>query len=374
MRAALLLTAVLSTAGGIVAHGIYFLTHAAYGFDDRSNLWLAVALFVPYVPAALLAGPAARRFGARRSLHLANVVTLLAGIVLALEPPAWVIWLAAPAYNAAAGLMWPLVEAYVAGGRHGPALHRAIGAFNLTWSFTLAPALWIVGLGGDALWVSFGALLLLQLVAAAAIQALAPAPASPDDASTEPVGASYPRLLRATRVLVPVSYVLLDALSPLLPGVWTRLGVAAAHAPLVSSTWMLARFGIFAVLAAWPGWRGHPGALFAGALALLGGFAAVLVGDAVPLVLVGLLAFGAGQGTLYYQALYYGMAVGKGEVESGGRHEAVIGLGYIGGPALALLGLAAGIPPVHAVGALATLGVAAGLAPWVRTRRLTAGP
>lgn len=373
MRAALALTAVLSTAGGIVAHGIYFLAHAAYGFDDRSNLWLAIALFLPYVPAALLAAPLARRIGARTALHLANLLTIVAGVTLAFEPPAWVLWLAAPLYNGAAGLMWPLVEAYVAGGRHGPGLHKAIGAFNLTWSLTLAPALWIVGIGGEDLWVSFGALLALQLVGAVAIAALPAAPPAHDADAAAPIDARYPKLLRSTRVLVPVSYVLLDALSPLLPGVWGRLGVDAAQGPLLSSTWMLARFGVFAVLAAWSGWRGRPAALVAGALVLLAGFAAALTGSSVPAVLVGLVAFGVGQGTLYYQALYYGMAVGKGEVDSGGKHEAVIGLGYLGGPALALLGLAVGVPPVHAVGAVATLGVAAGLGPWAVRRAPDAG-
>ena len=65
---------------------------------------------------------------------------------------------------------------------------------------------------------------------------------------------------------------------------------------------------------------------------------------------------------------YYGMAVGNAEVESGGKHEAVIGLGYLGGPLLALVGLFVGIPPIHAVGAVASGGVLVGLWPWLRRR------
>jgi hypothetical protein len=304
--------------------------------------------------------------GARTALHVANVLMLVAGTMLAFQPPSWMIWIAAPLYNGAAGLMWPLVEGYVAGGQRGPSLHRAIGVFNLTWSLTLAPALWIVALGGDDLRVSMGALLALQLVGVLATTALPPEPPVGEHGSAESVGADYPRLLRSARILLPVSYVMLDALSPLLPGVWARAGVDGALAPVLSSTWMLARFALFGALVAWSGWRGRPAALFVGAATLLLGFGAVLAGGTVPRVLAGLVAFGLGQGTLYYQALYYGMAVGKGDVDSGGTHEAVIGLGYIGGPALALLGLAAGIPPVHAVGALATVGLAAGLGPWFR--------
>lgn len=368
MPPVLVLTALVSTAGGIVAHGIYFLAHAAYGFDDRQNLWLAVAIFVPYIPAALLADPLARRVGARSALHAANLVMIVAGIALALRPPAWGLWIAAPLYNGAAGLMWPLVEGYVAGGRSGTGLHRAIGRFNLTWSLTLAPALWIVALAGDDLAMSFGALIALHLVGAAAITRLAPRPPAADPGAMEPVDAGYPRLLRSSRILLPVSYVLLDALSPLLPGVWARAGVEGAVGAALSSTWMIARFAVFALLARWGAWRGRPAALVAGSVALLAGFTAALAGGSALGLIAALTVFGAGQGMLYYAALYYGMAVGKGEVGSGGHHEAVIGLGYLGGPLIALAGLAAGVPALHAVGAFATVGLALGLAPWARRR------
>lgn len=370
---ALLLAAVLSTAGGIVAHGIFFLANVAYAFDDRLNLWLAVALFVPYVPAALLAGRVGRAVGPRRAMLGLNAVMILAGLVLATRPPVWVLWMAAPLYNGAAGMLWPLVEGYVAGGRHGTALHRTIGHFNLTWALTLAPALWIVGLAGENLLASFAPLIALHVLGAGFIARLPPAPAPPDHDGA-PVGEEYRRLLRSSRVLLPVSYVLMDALSPLLPGVWARLGVTGAVAPLLSSTWMLARFGVFAGLTWWSAWRGRRAALVVGALVLIAGFAATLGATSVGIVLAGLIAFGIGQGTLYYQALYYGMAVGKGEVDSGGHHEAVIGLGYLGGPALALLGMSVGVAPIHAVGALATAGLAAGALPWVLGRGARGAP
>jgi hypothetical protein len=53
---------------------------------------------------------------------------------------------------------------------------------------------------------------------------------------------------------------------------------------------------------------------------------------------LGLALLGTGQGMIYYAALYYGMAVEHAAVDSGGKHEAVIGLGYIFGPSLGLLG------------------------------------
>ncbi len=368
MSPALAFAALASTAGGIVAHGLFFLARRAYGFDDADNLWLAVALFLPYLPAALLAGPAARRFGTRTTLYAANLVMIGAGLVLAARPPAAWVWLAAPLYNGAAGLLWPLVEGYVAGGQHGPGLHRAIGTFNLTWSLTLVPALWIVGAAGSNVTVPFAILVVLHLVGALAIARLPPQPPPLDHAATESVGPDYPRLLRSSRILLPVSYLLLDALAPLLPSVWERLGVDGALAPGLTSVWMLARVATFAALVSWSGWRGRGLALAVGAAALLGGFALALGGAAIPSVVAGLIAFGIGQGIVYYAALYYGMAVGKGEIDSGGRHEAVIGLGYLGGPAVALAGLSVGVAPLVALGAIAAVGFGAAWVPWRRRR------
>ena len=346
---------------------LYFLARAAWGFSDTQNLALAAALFVPYVPAALLAGPIGRRVGARRALLVANAVMIVAGLGLAAQPPSWAAWVLAPLYNGLAGFCWPIIEGYVAGGRHGPDLHRAVGRFNLTWSLTLAPALWIVAFAGDDLRISFGALVALHLLIAAVATRL-PAQPPPADHGAEPVGAHYAQLLRSCRFLLPISYLLMDALSPLLPSAWERVGVPAAWAATLSSLWMLARFSVFVGLVRWSGWRGRPGALLVGSALLVAGFAGALGALSVPTLVAGLIAFGAGQGTLYYQALYYGMAVGNAEVESGGKHEAVIGLGYLGGPLLALVGLFVGIPPIHAVGAVASGGVLVGLWPWLRRR------
>ena len=73
---------------------------------------------------------------------------------------------------------------------------------------------------------------------------------------------------------------------------------------------------------------------------------------------LGLAVLGVGQAMIYYAALYYGMAVEHAAVDSGGRHEAVIGLGYILGPTLGLLGgaLPIGGPTVTA-GVLLMAGV-----------------
>jgi hypothetical protein len=47
-------------------------------------------------------------------------------------------------------------------------------------------------------------------------------------------------------------------------------------------------------------------------------------------------------GVVYYAALYYAMSVGRAEVDAGGTHEALIGVGYTIGPLASLGGLRAG--------------------------------
>ncbi len=365
VRRILPLVAPLSIAGGIVSHGVYFLARQAYGFTDRQNLLLAVAVFLPYVPAALLAGPVGRRLGYRRAILALNALSALVGIVLATTPPAWALWLLAPLYNGAAGMFWPLVEGYVAGGRQGRDLHRTIGAFNLTWSAALAPAMWIVGALGDSLLETFGVLVALHVAVGLAALRLAPAPPGHVEEHRAPAPPSYAGMLRACRVLLPLSYMVLDALAPLLPTVWSRAGVNAAAGAALSSTWMIARFFAFLGLFFWSGWRGRGTFLVAGTAALLAGFALVLGLPSLGAALIGLAVFGVGQGALYYAALYYAMAAEGDAVESGGTHEAVIGVGYLAGPLLALAGTAVGVAPVHVVGATATAGA---LWAWRRAR------
>lgn len=365
MRRILLLVAPLSVAGGIVGHGIYFLARQTYGFDDRQNLLLALAVFLPYVPGALLAGPVGRRLGHRTAIHALNAISVAAGLLLATTPPAWALWLLAPLYNAACGMFWPLVEGYIAGGRHGRDLHRAIGAFNLTWSAALAPAMWIVGAVGHSLGATFGALVALHMAVGLAALGLPRDPPRHAPEARGPSPASYRGLLRACRVLLPLSYMVVYALAPLLPTVWSRAGVDSSLGAALSSTWMLARFLAFLGLVLWSGWRGSGAFLVAGTAALLAGFGLVLGLPRLSAALLGLAVFGVGQGALYYAALYYGMSAGDDAVESGGTHEAVIGAGYLAGPMLALVGTAVSVGPVHVVGATATAGA---LWAWRRAR------
>lgn len=100
---------------------------------------------------------------------------------------------------------------------------------------------------------------------------------------------------------------------------------------------------------------------------LLVGFAGITIGpnlDAVTparvLVLSGLAVLGFGVGMIYTGALYYAMEVGNAEIDAGGKHEAFIGLGYLGGPVIGLLayGMARPHGPLDASPSLMLLALA----------------
>jgi MFS family permease len=150
-------------------------------------------------------------------------------------------------------------------------------------------------------------------------------------------------------------------LGPVLPFIMRDLAMDDAWKTPLASVWMVARVLTVVVLGTLHFWHGRWATLAAALLLLGGGFAAVAFAPGIPMLLVGLAAFGAGHGVVYFAGLYYAMAVGGAEVDAGGRFEALIGAGYVVGP---LAGLVAGATAGGLVGA--TLGAAAiGLVPAV---------
>ena len=69
-----------------------------------------------------------------------------------------------------------------------------------------------------------------------------------------------------------------------------------------------------------------------GAILLAGGFALVVGVPSLVAITIGLALFCIGHGIIYYAAIYYALRVGNAEVDAGGVHEALIGIGYVLGP------------------------------------------
>lgn len=362
----MLFTFLNSLGGGVVTTGFSFLSESAYGFTPGQNYWLGLAQGVTYIVGALGVGPvmaaAMRRWSGvtpRRALGLLTVALAVLCVLPWLIASAgvgssWPFWLLVTGYSALTGVLWPVTESYLSGGRSGPGLRSATGMFNVVWSSALVVSYWMMGplLGSHALLVIVG----VGAVHLASIGLLGSFSAHPAEHVHEEHGPTpevYPRLLAVFRLQLPTSYLVYSALTPFLPLACVQLDVSADWKTPLVSVWLASRVLTFAVFQRWHGWHGRWATTLVGSVLLLGGFGVAVLstlaasrwgfgrsGGLVALTL-GLAVFGVGMGVIYSAAIYYALAVGRAEVDAGGKHEALIGAGYGGGPVCGLAAIAA---------------------------------
>ncbi len=351
----LALTFLGSVGTGAVTNGIFFITSSALGYGRTANLWLGAAFGLSYVAASLLAGPGLRRLAARSDrLSTRRVLVgllLVMGLVCqaplaaraAQGPVEAAVWAMLIVYAPATGVLWPIVESYLSGGRRGKRLRSAVGRFNIVWSGALVVAFWAMSplLKERPFWILAG-LGGLHLAMTGLALRLPPEPArhAEDD---EPHPPAYERLLTLFRVLLFASYLILSAVNPLQPIILDRLGVVTAWKMPIASVLLAARVAVFALFERWHGWHGRWWTPWTGLAVMVTGFGLAVGSPAFGGL--GLWAYAAGLGlmgvgiaTVYCGALYYALAVGSAGVDAGGKHEAVIGVGYTLGP---MVGLAA---------------------------------
>lgn len=365
LGAILVFTFINSIGTGVVTNGVAFLATHGYGYGTAGNYWLSFALGATYIAGAMGIGPGLRRLAARhRSVSTRSVLVALMIVGGALcflpwlaragdAPPGeasgvWALWVLVMIYSPLTGALWPIVESYLSGGRKGYSLRSALGRFNVVWSAAIVVAYFGMAplLERQTLLIMAG-LGALHLISIAMLVPLRPEPGRELDGAALPHPPVYRKLLTVFRLQLPTNYLVKSTLLPYLPIVLTTLAVPIKwQTPLVAVLYG-SRVLTFAVLERWHGWHGRWSASVVGGLLMLGGFAACILapvsGDArtgLVCLTVGLAAFGTGVGTIYAGALYYALVVGNAEVEAGGKHEALIGLGYMGGPAcgLAVLG------------------------------------
>ncbi len=356
---------------GVVTNGVFFIATHACGFSTAMNYALGLLLGVAYIAGAVGVGPTLGRLAARSSAVSTRAVLVFLSIAMglvAIVPQAaawaqggpdgvgWSIWLVVGVYSPLSGAFWPIVESYLSGGRSGDRLRRAVGQFNVVWAVSVLVALWAMGplLEHRALSVLlwFGS---LQILSVGVIMALRREPGAHLPEHHEPHPPVYVPLLTTFRLLLPTSYYVVSVWSPYAPSVLEKLEVGGAWQTGLAATWMLTRTGVFVLMERWQGWHGRWGTVVVGAGGLVGGIAIALAspsapgGLAVPGVVLGLAMLGVANGVIYASALYYAMEVGKGEVGAGGTHEALIGVGFAGGPATGLA--ATGLVGAGVVGA-----------------------
>ncbi len=353
--AALLFTFVANMTAAVVAIGVFFVAETGFGFGARRNLILGLVMGGTYIAGALGVGPALRAASAKIAWITARLVLAFLLIVMGLcsasmalahegalgARAAWVIWPAIGICSTAMGGLWPIVESYVTGGRRGDDLRRVVGWFNVTWSVGIVLTAWIMA---PAMRTANSALMLMlwtgiiQILTCGLLAIFSPYPAK-EVHDSHPHPPVYERLLTVFRLLLPTSYMLMYALTPLIPTLLGRLGIETEHKTLIFSVFLGARVVSFGFFGWWSGWHGRwRTPIWTTAVTLIG-FALTLLAPNLATACVGLALFGFGLGGIYTGALYYVMEVGASEVEAGGTHEALIGSGYTLGPLIGLVGL-----------------------------------
>lgn len=363
---------------GVFWNGLSFIAKHAYGFTENRNFILFAVMGGVYTVGAFRAGAMTRLVGRVCSPRQVLVIVITLQTVFCLMPVLfageWALWTSAIGVTLAASILWPLMESYLTAGRHGHAMRSAIGWFNITWTIAVCIPMLLMApiLEHHAKW-AIGGLAVINLLGLLPLFLFTRQPGHHDaELSAEHVQNEYPLLLRSARVLLPLSYLLMSAMTPILPYRLSEIGVEVAWETPASSTWMIVRVLALAIMWRLPFWHGRWGALVLGAGAMTGGFGMVVLAPNIHIMLAGFVIYGIGMGVIYYAALYYGMAVGRAAIEAGGKHEALIGAGYGSGPLAGLVGtaLGGGAQIVAIVWGTMALGALPAILPYVRARRL----
>jgi MFS family permease len=364
LRLLLSLAFIESFATICVERGIYFFTDHSLNFEPTHNLLLALGFGLAYAVGASASHALAGRLGERRLL----IGTIVAQLLLHLALAQWldlagVVVAATIGLGMFNGAKWPLIESYIAAGKAPRQQAAAVGKFNIAWSLAVVPALVVAGplIDHAPAWL-FLLPAGINLASAAMCLPLRRRPlhldiAHPERPSAQRV-AKLGALLVGSRWLMLASYVSLFLLSPLMPEIFSKLGVPLWLAPGLSSVMDVFRIVAFVTLAWWTGWHERRSPLVLGMLGMVAGVFIVLLVPSVAAVLAGEVLFGFSAGVIYYGALYYAVVVKNASVEAGGAHETLIGLGFALGPVGGLA--AAWLTPV--LGSL-LLGTLAGVAP-----------
>jgi MFS family permease len=346
---------------GIGWSGVFFVAKEAFGFGERMNLLLAAAVGAGYTISAFFAGFTVGVLTAKlfRGMVRHTLLAVIAGLavccfLLASFPSPWVLVGLCAVYNGLCGLLWPTVEAYLSGGRTPAQLRNTTGRFNIAWATAVVVSMVamtaLTTTPDEARWV-FAGLGVLHLVMLPIAMRLPTGPAGrttemlhddPEESNPVPLDRAA-LLLKVFRVELTLSYVLIAGVGPILPHVLEEVGIPEKWRAAVGATWMLSRVGAFVLFERWHGWHGRFRTVIWSSVLLVVGVAGTAASINAWSVISSLAVLGIGMGAAYAGAIYYAMHAGGDHVDEGGRHEAVIGLGYTIGPMLVLIvGMAIG--------------------------------
>lgn len=344
--------AMASIGGTLLSIGIFFFMKDRFGWQSPQNFLLAAAQGVVYVPAALSAGWIAHRLNPRRALiGIYTVLLLLAlaawGSSVAFNS-AGLVAAALLAFTFVIGLSWPMLEGLVAAGdAHGMA--RRVAVYNVVW-----PSVgWVaIAIEGAVIRYFTPGMFLIPAAMAmgSAVVLLVTRGAALGEAPAGTVAHAHPEpeLLRSrtlalwlSRTALPATYVVIYGLMPMMPFLPVMQKLPTTTQTVLGSVWLFTRLAAFVLLAMSAWWHTRPRALLWAAVIMLVAFFGMTLrptaGQSPTIDLIAMVGWqavlGLALGMIYSASLYFGMVLSEGSTEHGGYHEALIGLGWILGPA-----------------------------------------
>jgi hypothetical protein len=345
----------------LLTMGIFFFTHNTLGWGLRANLLLAMGEGAVYTIGAMLAHPIVERFSQRRALIAVNVLMAAVVTIAAIAPRDVIVTVVLLLYTFIIAMNWPMLESRVSSCGSTATMSRRIGLYNFVWSgasfvmFAATGAIihfWPTGM--------FAIPLIVHTLSAIALWL----GDDPDEVIAQcakedgEVAQDHPHAelklrhqrtlaLWLSRISLPSMYVAQNALvsmMPTLPSVQT-LSVTAQTAMM--SVWLLVRCAMFVFLGFTIFWHTRPKLLLLACLMLLLSFLAIalppsqwIVASATTdrgCIVLAQIVLGISMGMIYAASLYFGMVLSEGSTEHGGYHEALIGLGFVLGPAAAFI-------------------------------------
>lgn len=319
----------------------------SYGFGSLQTFAVGAGYGIVFAVSSWFGG----RLGQRRGHYTAlrwGFAGMASALALGVALPTWRGQLVTLAlWTGAMCLTWANIEALVSRDESPRALPARLGIYNVVWAATAGAASpcggWLTRhWGPTALFWAPAGIHVLQWLATWPLErwqaAVVAAPMPAVEPASTPLGPAYFR--RIAWAANPFSFMAINALLVLSPGFTERFGWTTSGAAIWTSLWLPSSATGFFVLWLWPGWHYHFG-LFAVSYAVLGlGFCAVAMTGSFAVFVGAQIAFGWAVALIYHSSLYYAMDGSDSHGEHGGIHEAMVGLGNFGGPALCAAGYA----------------------------------
>jgi len=323
---------------------LMFLLREDYGFSNLNNLVVGAVHGFVYGIASWQAG----RFGQRRgffpSLRIGFGGMSLALLVGWNIPTQLGQLICLGIWTVALCFTWPILEALVSEHEDPRRLPDRVGLYNVVWATMAAVGLstggWIFErLGPSSLyWLPLG-IHSIQWIATWPLERqrarwIATLPSESEAPQGKESKGQPQYFVRLAWIANPFNYMAINTIMVMAPGIASRVGLSVAEAGLVLSAWFYVRAFAFLKLWWWDGWHYRFDWFVCAFLFLFLGFLGTMISPTVWGLVVAQVGFGWASALLYYSSLYYSMDQSHSHAEQGGFHEALIGLGLGGGPAI----------------------------------------